>query len=172
MLHKPTSAELKKLEHERRDRIFSFLRENQVGILATVDPNNDPHAVAIYYFVEPDFTITFMTKTGTKKHDNIAHNNHVMLLVYEPSTQATAQIKGKAKRIKDITKTNKIFADILQAAWDTSEDGVPPITRLSAGDYVAYNIKPHEVRMAVYARPEIGSYDDLFETLESDELKL
>lgn len=172
MLGKSKSAEQKSLQHERRDRIFGFLKENQVGVLATVGPNNDPHAVAIYYFVEPDLTISFMTKTGTKKSDNIAHNHHVMLLVYEPNSQATVQIKGKASKIKDITKTNKVFAEVLQAAWDTSEDGVPPITRLVAGEYTAYSIKPKEVRMAVYARPEIGSYEELFETIDADELEL
>ena len=170
-MHTPRKSEQKALDHERRDRIFGFLRENQVGVLSTVDPNNDPHATAIYYAVEPDLTITFMTKSGTKKSDNIAHNNHVMLLVYEPSSQTTVQIKGKAEKITDISRTNKAFSGILQAAWDTSEDGVPPITRLAAGEYVAYSIKLKEVRMAVYARPEIGNYDDLFETLEEHDLK-
>lgn len=171
MLHKPRSSEQKNLDHERRDRIFGFLRENQVGVLSTVDPNNDPHATAIYYAVEPDLTISFMTKSATKKSDNIAHNNHVMLLVYEPSSQTTVQINGQAKKIDDISRMNKIFSDILQAAWDTSEDGVPPITRLVAGEYVAYSIEPKQVRMAVYARPELGNYEDLFETLEAHELK-
>lgn len=171
MLHKPRSSEQKVLDHERRTRIFDFLRENQVGILSTVDPNHNPHATVIYYGVEPDLSITFMTKSGTKKSDNIAHNNHVMLLVFEPNTQTTVQISGKAHKVKDITQTNKIFSDTLQAAWDTSEDGVPPITRLAAGEYVAYNIEPKQVRMAVYARPEVGNYEDLFETLEAHELK-
>lgn len=167
-----TMHKTKPIGNEKRERILRFLQENVVGTLATVDPNNDPHAAAIFYFVEPDFTINFITKTGTKKHDNIIHNNHVMLLVFEANSQATVQVKGIAEKIDDITKTNQIFADVLQAAWDTSEDGVPPITRLLAGEYVAYKVKAKEVRMAVYARPEYGSYDELFEALEDYELKV
>ena len=160
----------KAVRNERKERIYNFLRSKKVGVLATVDVDNDPDVAAIYYFVEPDFTINFMTKTGTKKSINILRNNHIKLLVYEAKTCTTAQITGNAEKIVSTTETSEVFANILRSAWETNEDGVPPISRLLAGEYIAYKIKPKQVQMAVYVRPDYGNHAELFETLEAYEL--
>jgi hypothetical protein len=47
----------------------------------------------------------------------------------------------------------------------TSEAGVPPISKLHAGDYVAYRISPKQIRMAMFIRPDPGGYE-LFETID------
>lgn len=43
----------------------------------------------------------------------------------------------------------------------TSEAGIPPITKLSAGDLTAFRLQPVQIRMAVYERPDPGRYDEL-----------
>lgn len=133
--------------------------------MATVDPNGDPRATVIYYTVNEDFTITFMTKRDTKKHDNIQHNNHVQLVAYEASSQTTAQITGIAEDISDTPEANEVFNKMVTAAIRTSEAGVSPISKLYAGHYVAYKIAPKQIRMAVFIRPDPGGYD-MYETLD------
>jgi general stress protein 26 len=157
--------------HEQKRRISKFLNENCIGVLATVDPNNDPHAAVIYYSSDAEDQIFFMTKTGTKKHDNLRHNNHAMFVVYEPRDQVTVQVVGEAHEITELTLSNKIFSAVLHASLVTSDSGIPPISKLKAGEYVAYALIPSEVRMAVFSRPDPGGYDKVFETLGSRELK-
>jgi hypothetical protein len=48
----------------------------------------------------------------------------------------------------------------------TSEAGIPPIVKLSAGDFSAFKLRPVQARMAVYNRPDPGSYDEVFEVLD------
>ncbi|MDZ7786399.1 MAG: pyridoxamine 5'-phosphate oxidase family protein [Candidatus Saccharibacteria bacterium] len=151
---------------ETNKRIFDFLKSHPVGVLATVDPNSNPHAAAVYYAVDKNFNVTFVTKKGTKKHDNLKHKNHVMMIAYEAETQTTAQITGVAEDISHSQKeANEAFRNMLDASMETSEAGLPPISKLEAGNYVAHKLTPRQIRMAVFLRPDKGGYD-MYETID------
>lgn len=155
---------------DRKQRFYKFLKEYPVGVLSTVTSDGDPHGVVIYFDIDKDFNITFITRAETRKHDNIKHNNHVMLTVFEPETQATVQITGIAEQIKDSYIVNAIAGTILGISLKTSEYGMPPVAKLEAGPYIGYQIVLKQARMAVYARPDPGKHDELFESIESFEL--
>lgn len=150
---------------ESKARVYDFLKKHPIGVLATVGPDCDPHAAAIYFNIGRDFTVSFVSKHDTKKHDNIRHNDHVMLLVYEAYSQTTAQIKGMAEEIDDDSEGREIFRHMLRTAEATSNSQMPPISKLYAGHYTAYKIKPVQVRMATFSQPGKGGYD-MFETID------
>ncbi|HEX7633175.1 MAG TPA: pyridoxamine 5'-phosphate oxidase family protein [Candidatus Saccharimonadales bacterium] len=164
------SATKKSSFSDRKQRFYDFLKENPVGVLSTVTPDCDPHGVVIYYTVDKNFEISFLTRVGTRKHDNIKHHNHVMLTVFEPRTQTTLQLKGIAHVVKDSYEVNGIAGAILAASLKTSDAGLPPITKLEEGPYVGYRITPKQARMAVFARPDSGEQAELFESIESFEM--
>jgi general stress protein 26 len=148
---------------DRNERILSFLNEHKVGVLSTVDPNNMPNATVIYYSIGPSFTVRFLTKKGTRKSYDIRHNNNVVLVVFDEASQTTVQITGPASEISNEHETHKVFRNTLRASLHTSQSGIPPIAKLHAGDFIAYKIKPQEVRMAVYARPDKDGFERIFE---------
>jgi hypothetical protein len=156
---------------DRQQRIYNFLATNPVGVLSTVTPDGDPHGAVIYFTIDKNFVISFLTKTGTRKYDNLKRHSHVMLTVFEASTQATTQITGEAVEITERYDTNSVAGAIIGASMKTSAAGLPPIAKLQAGTYVAFTIKPVQIRMAVYARPDSGGYGELFESIESFELE-
>lgn len=157
---------------ERQQRIFDYLNGNPAGVLATVDPNGEPHATVIYHHIyEDDFSISFLTKRGTKKYDNLIRKNHVVLVVFDMFTQTVAQVFGEAQEVTDPEKINLIFRQTNQASLKTSDGGIPPIAKLNAGEFAAFMIEPVQIRMACYARPDSGDYSHVFESLESFELK-
>lgn len=143
----------------------AFLKNHKVGVLATVDPNGEPHAAAIYYSIDKDFNLAFLTKAHTKKADNLEHNAHAMLVVYEAETQTTVQVTGVVHKVTDSTELNDIFTQIVYASIDTSHTDVPPIARLELGEYVAYRLEPVQVRMASFKHHEQGNYDSIFKTV-------
>ena len=173
MLNKVTSHLPHKEEvrfSDRKQRIYDFLIANPIGVLSSVTPDGNPHGTVIYYHAARDFTITFLTKTQTRKYDNLRRNNHVMLTVFDAQTQTTAQVAGKTVEISDSYEINVVAGAILGASLQTSEAGMLPITKLEAGRYVAFKLTPVQIRMAVYARPDPGDYSELFESIESFEL--
>ena len=150
---------------DKRERILDFLQNHNIGVLATVDPNGDPNAAAIYFTVDASLDISFLTKVGTKKHDNLQRHSHAMLVAYEAMSQTTVQIKGIASEVTDTSEAHQIFADVLKIAMDTGASGIPPIDKLELGKHVMYRIKPKEIHMATFIRAKSGAYDTIFETL-------
>ncbi len=150
---------------ESNQRIYEFLKTHPVAVLATIDPNGNPHATVVYFSVDERFNISFTTKRDTKKHDNLKRNNHIMMVAYEALTQTTAQITGVAEDIGDTAEAAEVFKNTLRASMQTSEAGIPPISKLYAGQYVAYRVRPVQIRMAMFVRPDPGGYD-LYETID------
>lgn len=154
----------------RRRRMYDFLREHPVGVISSVTPNGNPHGAVIYFAVDERLTVRFLTKTGTRKYDNLVHNGHVMLTVFDAHTQTTAQIAGVALERTGQVATNQVATALFGASTRTSGSGLPPIVKLQAGAFTTFLIEPMQVRMAVYSRPEVGGYQELFESMESFEL--
>jgi len=145
-----------------------FLKKHKVGVLATVSPDSDPYAAAIYYSVDSDLNISFLTKTGTKKADNLKHNSHAMLVVYAAETQTTVQVAGTVTEITDPVAMNRIVSQIVYASIDASKTDIPPILKLDEGDYITYQLTPTEVRMASFSHAKSGSYETIFKTIIPD----
>jgi general stress protein 26 len=153
-----------------KQRMLDFLMSTPVGVLSTVTPDGDPHGAVIYFSIDDQFVVTMLTKGDTRKYDNLVHNNHAMLTVFDVETQTTTQLTGVASEITDPDFVNSALEMDMIASMNTSYSRMPAIEKLEAGKYVAFKIKPVQVRMAVYARPDPGEYTELFETVEGSEL--
>lgn len=159
-----------KNQTERQHRIYEFLRHHPIGVLATVDPNGDPHGATIYFSIDKRFNITFLTRSRTKKYDNLIRNNHLMLVVSDAKSQTIAQVIGKAIALKEGYEINSVAADVFMASIDTSDSGIPPVAKLDKGQYAAFTIKLDQIRMASYGQPDSNDLSRVFESIESFEL--
>ncbi|MFA5003825.1 MAG: pyridoxamine 5'-phosphate oxidase family protein [Candidatus Saccharimonadales bacterium] len=173
MAHLAHSKTRKKTDElsDRQRRIYDFLHAHPVGVLSSVSANGEPHGVVIYFDIDKKFNVSILTKSETRKYENLKHYNRIMLTVFESHTQTTAQITGEAIEIVGNHEINKVASAILSVSLRVSDQGAPSILKLEAGHYVAFKIKPSQIRMAVYARPDSGDYVDLFDTIESFELR-
>lgn len=157
---------------DRQRRIYQFIKANPTGVLASVDPNGEPHAAVIYHVIDDrDFGISFLTKKATKKYDNLIHQNRVVLVVFDAARQTVAQVFGKAEEVTKPETINLIANAVNQASLKTSKQGILPIAKLEAGDYAGFRILPTQIRMAVYTQPKSGNGHDAFESIESFELR-
>jgi general stress protein 26 len=142
-----------------------FLKNHKVGVLATVSPDGDPYAAAIYYTVDSALNISFLTKTGTKKADNLEHKNLAMLVVYEAASQTTVQVAGSVSKITNDDEINEVFRQIVHASLDTGNTDLAPIFKLDEGNYVTYRLTPTQIRMASFSHAKSGGYKTLFKTI-------
>jgi hypothetical protein len=149
-----------------QSRAYAFLEKHPAGVLSTVDPNGDPHAAVIYYAVDSSLVVTFLTKRKTKKSDNLAHNSHAMLVVFDEALQTTAQVTGVVVEIVNSVEVQQVFRDTLRTSLHSGRSAIPPIVKLHAGEFVAYRLKPVKVRLSAYAHPDIRGPGKMFETLD------
>jgi len=155
---------------ERKQRLLLFMRNHSVGVVCSVTPDDNPHGAVVYFAVDEDLTIRFLTKVRTRKYDNLKHNSHAMLIVFDAVTQTTLTLTGVATEHNDQAEVNEVAKAVFAVPLATSSSGLPPIAKLVAGAFTTFAIKPVQIRMASYGRPRTGDYNQLFESVDSFEL--
>lgn len=149
-----------------KKKIYEFLKSHPIGVLATVDSDNNPHATTIYVVVEDDLTIKFLSKRDTQKIQNLEGNNNVTLVIFEAGTQTNVQVIGQAEDVSNDAESHEVFKKILEITRQTSQAEVPPVSKLFAGNYVAYKIKPKQIRYSNYQLHPSPSVESEFINLE------
>lgn len=158
---------------EDNPKIRHFLETHQVGVLATASKAGTPHAATIYFVVEPDFTLYFITKVETTKHQNMHENPNVALAVFDAPTQTTVQVFGTVQQLEDYEQFTDVYAKIVNIAHSTtSGEHQPPIDKIDSGKYAFYQIRPTTIRMAEFVKAEHPPVDDLFETIHGSPASL
>lgn len=157
---------------EEKPRIAEFLNKNRVGVLATTSSDGYPHAATMYFTVDEDLNIYFVTKEKTTKYRNLTQNPNAAFVVHEPMSQSTVQVSGTVAEVTDIAQLNQVFRNILEVTAGTSESNVPPVSKIVGGDYKCFKLTPKTLRLAEYTKPEHGQFDNMFdtETIPSAEL--
>lgn len=151
---------------EDDSHIRDFLDTHSVGVLATANKSAIPYASTIYFVVESDLSISFLTKEDTAKCRNMRENPNVALAVTDSESQSTVQVAGTVQEIKDEARIQQLHDQVVAITVSTSSGDTPPVMKLDAGKLVAFSIQPSFVRLARFLQPEssmqIGS---LFETV-------
>lgn len=150
----------------RNARAHAFLQDHPAGVLSTVDPNGYPHASVIYYAADEHLAITFLTKIGTRKSDNLAHNNHAMLTVFDEGLQMVVQVTGLVSEVTDNSELSVMFRNMLRASLHTGRNAIPPAIKLPGYKFVGYHLEPVQVRINAYGRPDIRGPGKMFETID------
>ncbi len=152
--------------HESQEKIQEFLQHHTVGVLATANDKAVPHAATVYFVTDDDLNFYFVTKEKTAKYKNLHENPHASLAVFDAKLQTTLQVDGTAKVIEDISQFMELFTKILHISVNTSDSSRPPISKLYAGDYYMFRLKPHQVRLAEYMKPDHGDFGNIFEVIK------
>ena len=150
---------------ESTEIVRDFLRKHYSGVLATADEAAIPHAAAVYYTLEDDFSLLIGTKRETQKFRDMEENNQVSFLVYEEQAQSTAKVSGRVEVVDDHESRQKVLNNMFTSSAERSLTALPPAEKLWAGDYVVVRIVPSVISLAIYARPDSEDNEDLFETI-------
>jgi len=155
---------------DRKQRIYDFLHEHPVGVLSSSMPDGNPHGVVVYFSVDETLTVRFLTKKDTRNYDNLKHSAHVALTIFDTHTQTTVEFVGVATECGSAADINEAAKDVFVASAPAGANGLPPIAKLQADAFTAFQLSPVQIRMAMYAQPDIGNYRALFETVEAFDL--
>lgn len=85
-------------EINTKNAAFKYLSdsENLTAVVGTASASGEPHAAVVYYAVEDDLSLYFLTATGTQKSENLAANPRVSVAVGFGPGYVTMQGVGNA----------------------------------------------------------------------------
>lgn len=157
------TAKLSRASSAKANRVYEALVDCHVGTLATIGRYGWPYLSVMYFDVEKDFTISFTTKKGTKKYQNLLKKSHVELLAFDEGRQLSITVSGNAEEVTNKETEAKIIENTYWNAA-TVDHHAPPVAKLAAGAYVAYQINPRRITMAHFLRRSKDTHN-IFETL-------
>jgi general stress protein 26 len=156
--------------NESRERLLEFLKNNNVGVLATASNTGIPHAATIYITFDQDLNIYFVTRKGTRKSQNLQGNAQAALAIYNAASQTTLQAEGTVIEVTESSKIQWVFNDIWRIAAQTSSSNQPPPSQLvGSGEYVAYKLAAPSIRLAVFRQQDSDRADQIFNIIPTQE---
>jgi len=138
-----------------QDKIAAYIQANPVIVVGTVDADETPHGAAVYGCLMAPDTLYFLTKTETKKFQNILDNPTMSLTIVNPAENSTLQATGTATAETD-PQTMETVMGKLRKIQTQGADWLPPIAKLRAGPYQLVRVHLNHVRLANYLRAPIG----------------
>lgn len=131
---------------EQETKFREFIQSNIVAVLSTVSPKGLPMSATVYYFADEKCNFYFMTKTFSRKYENLKHNPNVALVIGTENKPVTVQVQGIAEQIIDPQELNERFEQIKQRFF--RNDYVAPLFQMvpEKNEIVIYKLTPSWIR--------------------------
>ncbi len=132
--------------------VYDFLKHHHMGVLSTVTENNKPWGSAIYFVVDEDFNIFFVTRMKTFKYQNLDANPYVALTVADEENQTTVQLMGKISKVPAEDYMDIVFTRLAAIQPKGDINWSPPLMKVHKGDYMPLRITPSKLQYANYKK--------------------
>lgn len=127
---------------QSKEHLLAFLQNHHLAGLATVSPAGQPHATAIYYFVDQDLNFRFITKNTTRKCGFLRHDGRVGLEIVDEPARQTVQVEGLAKEVEDPFEFGRMVDDFQVELRKNPEVWADlPISHVKDG-YCIFTVRP------------------------------
>jgi len=144
----PANSEI---DPNKAEAIKQFVASHPDGVIATVTADGKPQASVVYFSVDDDLHFFFTSKSDTRKTQNIGDQAEVSLTIHEAATQTVVKAAGKAKLLRDQEEVLAVYQRSIHGAQTSGPDTVPPLARISAGEFVAFKITPDFLDFTTYS---------------------
>lgn len=144
--------------------IRDYLDTHRTGVLATSDAIGNVHSAAIYFDISINMHLLIATKKETQKYRNIIENPVFAMTICDEYEQTALDISGHIRELYNPGARLRTINNMTRQSLEKSGREIPPIEKLSAGDYAAFELCPLVIRLGVYAR-QGEENAEIFETL-------
>lgn len=103
------------MHNELQTNVLNFLKNDEhiTAVLGTASANGIPHTSPVYYAIDDDFTLYFLTVSNTHKYKNLLENPHVSITIGFGPTHTSVQGVGTAEALEiDSPKQNSTILAI------------------------------------------------------------
>lgn len=139
------------MNSETGTNTFHFLSGQHLGTACTVGKSGKPDGSSVYYVIDENFDIFFLTKIATEKYKNIQHLRDVVFIVTDVTKNMTAKIKGVASFIFDEQFIEALLGRLAEKLnEDENFNTTLPILKRGDSQLVVVKIEPVQIRMSLY----------------------
>jgi len=135
---------------ENAQQIRQFVDSHPDGVIATVTADGQPQASVVYFSVDDELNFYFTTKSETRKAHNIGKGAPISIAIHDAAAQTVVKAAGQAEALSDAGETLEVYRRTVHSAQTSGPDTVPPIARISAGEFLAYRIAPDFLEFKTY----------------------
>jgi general stress protein 26 len=147
-----SDQELPRLQSAVDHDAMEYLRQNDLGVLSTVDRTGIVRGAVVNYRVSPDNCLYMLTRSDTAKARGMFAHNQVALTVHESGSLKTLQLEGTIEVVQDPIIKREIFSQLVQPREYNEGTHLPPVTKLEIGSYVVIKITPTFIRLRDYSK--------------------
>lgn len=134
------------------DNVNDFVKSQSRAVIATVDSDNQPSTSIIFYVLDNKNELHFITKSQTKKFENLKVNNRAALTISDPEKPIAVNINGTVIEITDSKIRDEIMQEVFKLSYSELHD-YAPIIKLHKGSFAVMKFIPKEAKMTDYTRP-------------------
>jgi general stress protein 26 len=149
-----------------RSTAHKFLNAHRAATLATVNPKKQPDAASVFYIVDEELTIYFMTRVESRKFHNIEKQTIVSMVITDEDTMETIQLTGAAERVENLEEENEALTKLWTADYRNPNWPGPAVKLFESGhstQIAVVKVVPREMTYAVFKKRDKGKYGSFFE---------
>lgn len=124
---------------EIREEALRFIRSQNTMVVSTVSESGEPHAATVYFVINDDLSIYFMTATGSQKYQNLNSSGKIAFVIGTGPEINSVQGGGMVESL-DASEA-VVFFKLIEKIVDQSLFKWP-ITKLATEGYSTFKIKP------------------------------
>ena len=148
-------------DNTEHKRVVTFLKDHPMGILSTSNRDGEPWGAAVYFLVDDDFNIYFVTRHDSRKYQNMEKNPYASLTVADSETQVTVQLSGDITTMPVQKYMDVFFDKFANMRPEGDYQWAPPVDKVHSGSYMPLQLTPTKMQYADYGKHRIevnGNY--------------
>lgn len=156
---------MKNLDSDARSTAYKFLSVHRVATLATIAVNGPPDLATIYYIVDEDLNLYFMTRIESRKYRNLKEQPMLSMVITDEGTMETIQLTGMSERIENFKDESAVLSKLWVADYAEQHWPGPAVKLYEAGhsaQLAVTKIIPTEMTYASFERQDKGNYKSFF----------
>lgn len=142
-------------------RAFIDAEKQKLGAVGTTGPKG-PEVAFVYYAVDDELNVYFVTRMGSRKYQNILRDQNVAFSIAVETPPKTLQVEGVASLVSNPEAQRTLFPKLVELA--TSRNCMPPIAQEFDTSEIAFiKVAPRWARFGDFQIPHTdGIFREVF----------
>jgi len=142
------------------DNINEFIKAHSRAVIATVDVNGQPSTSIIFYVMDKNDELHFITKSQTKKFENLKLNNKAGVTITDTEKPIAVNAEGTVIEVVEQQLRDALMQEIFKLSYSELHD-YAPIIKLHKGSFSVLKFVPKTAKMTDFTKPMGEAKEDL-----------